>query len=86
MHFAWNAEGLANLSPEARNGQLAGRTVGLIAQEVEDVAPELVHTDANGFKSVDYGRLTAVLVQAVKEQQSLIRDLNARIVTIEQGA
>ncbi len=70
---------------DVRHAQLAGRNIGLLAQEVEDVAPELVHTDANGFKSVDYGRLTAVLVQAVKEQQSLIRDLNARIATIEQG-
>ena len=43
---------------EARHAQLAGRNIGLLAQEVEEVAPELVHTDANGFKSVDYGRLT----------------------------
>jgi hypothetical protein len=63
---------------DVRHAQLAGRNIGLLAQE-------LVHTDANGFKSVDYGRLTAVLVQAVKEQQFLIRDLSARIATIEQG-
>jgi len=79
-------EGLWRELREVRHAQLAGRNIGLLAQEVEAVAPELVHTDANGFKSVDYGRLSAVLVQAVKEQQSVIRDLAARIATLEQGA
>jgi len=45
----------------------AGRQIGLIAQEEEEVYPELVRTDAEGFKSLSYDKLTAVLVEAVKE-------------------
>ena len=43
--------------------------IGLIAQEVEQVFPELVDEDANGFKAIAYSRLTAVLIEAIKEQQ-----------------
>jgi len=43
--------------------------IGLIAQEVEQVFPELVDQDANGFKAIAYSRLTAVLIEAIKEQQ-----------------
>lgn len=43
------------------------RQIGLIAQDVEEVIPELVHTDDEGYKSVSYEKLTAVLVEAVKE-------------------
>lgn len=41
--------------------------LGFIAQEVETLFPEMVMTDENGFKSVDYSRLTPVLVEAIKE-------------------
>jgi hypothetical protein len=71
---------------EQRYARLGGRSIGLLAQDVEQVAPELVVTDEEGFKGVDYTRLTALLVQAVKEQQALIRGLTARITTIERGA
>jgi hypothetical protein len=47
--------------------------IGLIAQEVEKEFPALVHTDAQGFKSLSYDKLTAVLVEAVKEQQKIIQ-------------
>jgi hypothetical protein len=43
------------------------KSVGLIAQDVEEVFPELVHTDGFGFKSIEYGNLVAVLIEAVKE-------------------
>lgn len=43
------------------------KQIGLIAQEVEKVIPELVHTDDEGFKYVSYEKLTVVLVEAVKE-------------------
>ena len=41
--------------------------VGVIAQEVEKVFPELVQTDTEGYKSVSYGNLVAPLIQAVNE-------------------
>jgi hypothetical protein len=41
--------------------------IGFIAQEIEKIFPEMVFTDEKGFKSVDYARLTPVLVEAIKE-------------------
>ncbi len=46
--------------------------IGLIAQEVEKVFPELVNTDDNGFKAVSYEKLSAILLQGMKEQQQQI--------------
>lgn len=43
------------------------RQLGFSAQEIEKLYPELVMTDAKGYKSVDYGRLTPVLIEALKE-------------------
>lgn len=40
---------------------------GFIAQEVEAIVPEVVETDDEGYKSINYSRLTALLVEAVKE-------------------
>jgi hypothetical protein len=42
------------------------RQIGVIAQELEQVCPELVITDADGYKAMDYPKLTAVLLEAVK--------------------
>jgi hypothetical protein len=64
---------------------LAGRNIGLIAQEVEQVAPELVHTDAAGYKLVDYSRLAAVLVEAIKEQQGLVEAVRDRLAVLERS-
>ena len=58
VDFTWTASGRAD--------------AGVIAQEVEAVAPHWVQEDAEGIKSVDYGKLSALLIQAVKEQQAII--------------
>jgi len=58
--------------------------VGVIAQEVEAVLPELIReSPEDGFKSVAYSELTAVLINAVKEQQEIIEDLKTRIEQLE---
>lgn len=57
----WNHE-----REEIRN-TLAARQIGLIAQDVEKVVPEVVVTDNDGYRRVDYPRLTALLVEAIKE-------------------
>jgi len=57
------------------------KQIGVIAQEVEQVYPELIKTDNDGFKSMDYMSLTAILLEAVKEQQNEIdalKEMNAQ--------
>jgi hypothetical protein len=46
--------------------------IGVIAQELEKIYPELVETDEKGYKSVDYSKITPILVEAIKEQQTTI--------------
>ena len=58
--------------------------IGVIAQEVEAVLPELViENEDDGLKSVAYSELTAVLINAIKEQQEIIEDLKTRITKLE---
>ena len=51
------------------------RQIGLIAQEVEEVIPEIVNTDKDGYKSISYTQLVPLLVEAVKEQQEAVKEL-----------
>jgi hypothetical protein len=54
------------------------KEVGFIAEEVNDIIPEAVSKNDDGtVESISYGRLTAVLLQAVKEQQKQIEELKA---------
>jgi hypothetical protein len=46
--------------------------IGVIAQQVEQVVPELVHTNESGYKSVSYGNLAALLIEAVKELKTIV--------------
>jgi hypothetical protein len=58
-------------------------SIGFIAQEVEQVVPEVVSTDLEGYKSVAYANMVALLTEAIKEQQTIINDLKARIELLE---
>ena len=49
--------------------------IGLIAQDVEKVFPELVAEDEQGYKAIAYSKLTTVLIEAIKEQQGQITTL-----------
>jgi hypothetical protein len=55
------------------------RDIGVSAQEVEKIFPELVDTRLNGYKAVKYDKLVAVLIQGVNELQKEIQDLKSRI-------
>lgn len=55
------------------------RSVGVIAQELEEVVPQLVHTDEEGMKSVAYGNITAVLIEAVKELTAKVESLEEQL-------
>ena len=58
--------------------------VGVIAQEVEKVLPELVHDRENGYKGVDYSKLTGLLIEVVKTQQEKIESLESRLEKLEK--
>ena len=60
--------------------------LGLIAEEVGAVLPEVVKYEDNGVdaQSVDYSRLSAVLIEAVKEQQTAIEALTSRLAELEK--
>jgi len=57
--------------------------IGLIAQEVEKYFPDLVETDKDGFKSVEYSKLVAVLIEAIKEQNAEIEQLKSENTVIK---
>lgn len=57
--------------------------IGFIAQDIERIFPEMVITDEKGYKSVDYARLTPVLVEAVKELTHKNAQLENRLAKIE---
>ncbi len=60
-----------------------GTQVGFIAQEVEAVIPELVNTGEDGYKAVAYDKLTAVLIEAVKELKAEKDALERRVAALE---
>ena len=61
------------------------RQIGMIAQEVEEVLPEVVFTDKKGYKSISYPNVTAVLVEAIKEQQQDINKLKEQVKELQNG-
>ena len=77
--FIFYGYGLGWYGSVERTGQ-----IGLIAQEVEPVLPEIVKTDEQtGLKTVGYLGLVPVLLEAVKEQQDIIERLEARVAALE---
>jgi len=58
-------------------------STGVIAQNIEEVFPELVH--GNDPKTVNYNGLIGVLIEAIKEQQVQIEDLQAQINNLKSN-
>ncbi|MHC4309395.1 MAG: tail fiber domain-containing protein [Planctomycetota bacterium] len=78
VSFEWNEEA------ESIGATAGDKHIGVIAQDVEKVFPELVSAPTNDYKSVDYTKLTAVLVEAVKELKSENDLLKQRVNTLER--
>ena len=76
--FDWNEK-----STELQ--QEKGHDVGLIAQEVEKVLPEIVQIREDGIKAIQYEKVVPLLVEAIKEQQVTIENLTKRIELLENG-
>ena len=78
LEFDWNDVGLEN-DP---NRMKHIHNVGVIAQEIYAVMPEVVHERVDGFLAVDYERMCALLIQAIKEQQEQINDLKSDVIKL----
>jgi hypothetical protein len=72
VRFHWKQEGKGD--------------IGMIAEEVGEVIPEVVGYEENGVDAVslDYARLVALLVEAIKEQERQIREQQDKIATLEE--
>ena len=66
VEFDWN---------DLSEYQEFGHDIGVIAQEVETAVPEIVIERDDGYKAVNYQKLTALLIQAVKELKEEIKEL-----------
>lgn len=55
------------------------KQIGVIAQEVEKVIPEVVADIPDGYKGVHYGNLVGLLIEAIKEQQKQIDELKEKL-------
>jgi len=78
VSFTWKKN-----SEELAKGDVETPSIGVIAQELEQVFPELVGTNEQGRKFVDYDGLAPILIEAVKEQQSTIEELEVRLQKLE---
>lgn len=78
VHYFWRA----NEFPDRHFGP--DQAAGLIAQDVEQVLPELVATDSDGFKAVNYSQLPLLTIQAVKELKSENDALKAETESLKQ--
>ena len=60
------------------------KAFGVIAQEIENVCENVVHTNASGTKSVNYSMIIPFLIEALKEQQAEINSLKDQIKELKQ--
>ena len=59
------------------------KSIGVIAQDIQKILPEVVSEDKNGYLGVNYSGIVPVLIEAVREQNSIISDLEDRISKLE---
>lgn len=61
----------------------SSKEIGFIAQELEEVLPELVSRDSEGYRYVDYGRITPLLVEGIKELKAENEELRSELSKIK---
>lgn len=78
VSYFWNKTG----KKKGGNAQLQ---YGLVAQEVEKVLPNIVNTDNEGYKSVNYNELIPLLLQTVQEQSKKIEELQKELQHLKKS-
>lgn len=75
--------GLKGISYKLKNGDNQ-RKIGVVAQEVEKIVPEVVSTGEDGYKSVAYQNLVPLLIEAIKQQNAEIQNLKKEVETLKK--
>ena len=60
------------------------RQIGLIAQQVREVLPEIVSEDDKGYLSIGYTAIIPLLVEGIKEQETTMKEKDAEIATMKK--
>jgi hypothetical protein len=63
----------------------SGTSIGFIAQDVEEILPEVVFTDDDGYKSIQYNYMVSIGIGSVQENQKKIESLNQRINVLKES-
>jgi len=78
VEFDWTAEYIKNHGGED-GFFIRKHDIGVIAQELEKVLPELVALRSDGYKAVKYDRIVALLIEAVKELHNTVEKLKIEV-------
>ena len=74
-----------NLNPVSYNWKADGKAdEGLIAQEVEELVPNAVNKNQDGYYQMDYSKLVTHLVKGMQEQQEQIESLKSEIANLKE--
>ena len=80
LYFDWNDDEFT----KTHRQHLKGESIGFIAQEVEEILPEVVFKDERGIHSLKYDLITALGIGAVQEHMELITDIRERINRLKE--
>jgi hypothetical protein len=85
VYYHWITDVPADINIGARDGR---RKLGLIAQDVADVLPEVVSEigGKNKYLGVDYKSLVAVLIESIKEMDARVEQLEADVASLREAA
>ena len=69
--FVWNSK---------KQNIYNGKDYGVIAQEIEEILPELVTTRENGYKAVKYDKIISLLIEGIKELSTEVKELKEKLI------
>ena len=81
LYFEWNDD---EFSTNYFNGSIKGTSIGFVAQEVEEVLPDVVERDAQGVMGVEYDIMSVIALGALQEQHTRILMLKDRINNLKE--
>jgi hypothetical protein len=84
--FEWDSEHtkIKNNKSITFQEAFSGDSIGFIAQDLEEVIPEIVFTDDEGWKSVNYGQMVSLGIGGIQEQKRRVDSIYERINKLKQ--